>query len=122
MPRATAQLGDDVLDGVADGLEVLEVFVLDAEADAALADLFFEGLHELDERQAVGVEVVGEGVTLVDRRGFDLEDVGQAITDQVDDRLAVHRGLFDVGLCGHDAVSWSGWGRPIVQGSALVRL
>ena len=67
--RASAEAGDDVVDGVADRLEVLEVLVLDAEPDRALAELLLEGLDQLDQGQRVGVEVVGEGVALVDLAG-----------------------------------------------------
>ena len=51
---------DDVVDGVAHRLQVLEVLVVDAEPDGALAQLLLEGLDQLDERQGVGLEVVGE--------------------------------------------------------------
>ena len=67
----------------------------------ALADLLLEGLDQLDQGQGVGVEVVGEGVALVDGGGLDLEDVGQAVSDQVEHLLTVHGWLLDVGLCGH---------------------
>src|SRR5688500_8827416 len=44
---------DDVIDRVADRLQVLEVLVLDPEADGALAELLLDGLDELDQRQGV---------------------------------------------------------------------
>ena len=56
------QPADDVVDGVAHRLQVLEVFVVDAEADRALAELLLEGLDQLDEGQRVGIEVVREAV------------------------------------------------------------
>ena len=46
-----SQFGDHVIDSVADGAEVLEVLVLDAEPDRPLAELFLEALDELDQRQ-----------------------------------------------------------------------
>src|ERR671911_690164 len=46
-------------------------------------------------------EVVGERVTFVDGGGFDLEDVGQTVTDQVEDLLAVEGAALDMGLGGH---------------------
>src|SRR5690606_10216654 len=79
--------------------------VLDPEADAALADLLLEGLGQLDEGERVGLEIVGERVTLADRRGVDLEDVGQSIADQVEDLLAIHGAALDVGLGGHSKLS-----------------
>ena len=51
----------DIVDGVAHGAQVGEVFVVDGEADGALAELLLERLDQLDERERVGIEVVGEG-------------------------------------------------------------
>src|SRR4029450_4158370 len=76
--------GEDVVHGVTHCLDVLEVFVLDAEPHAPFAQLLLERLGQLDEGQRIGVEVVGEGVSFVDGRRLDLEDVGEAVTDQVD--------------------------------------
>ena len=56
------QPADDVVDGVPHRLQVLEVLVVDAEADRALAQLLLEGLDQLDQGQGVGLEVVGEGM------------------------------------------------------------
>ena len=72
----------DVVDGVAHRLQVLEVLVVDAEPDGALAELLLERLDQLDQGERVGVEVVGERVALVDGRRVDLEDVGQAVADE----------------------------------------
>src|ERR671911_1200491 len=93
--------GEDVVDGVADGLDVFEVLVLDAEADAPLAQLFLQRLGQLDESQRVGIEVVGERVALVDGGRLDLEDVREAVADEVEDLLTVHGTALDVGLGGH---------------------
>ena len=41
--------------------------------------------------------------------GLDLEDVGQAVADQLEDVLAVQRALLDVGLGGHDLLR-PAWG------------
>ena len=106
------ELGDDVVDGVADRLQVLEVLVVDAEADRALAELLLEGLDQLDQGERVGVEVVGERGALGDRRRVDLEDVGEAVADQLEDLLAVHRASLDVGLCGTTAMLA---GEPLVH-------
>src|SRR5262249_25612540 len=83
-----AELSHDVVHGVADRLQVFEIFVLDAEADRSFTELLLERFDQLDERQRIGFEVVGERVALVDARGFDLEDVGQAIADEVEHLLA----------------------------------
>jgi len=74
--RTSAQLRHDVIDGVAHGLQIGEIFVLDAESDAALAQFFFKGFNQFNQRKAVGVEVVGEGITLVNGSRLGLEDVG----------------------------------------------
>ena len=58
------QPADDVVDGVADRLQVLEVLVVDAEPDGALAELLLERFDELDQREGVGIEVVGEALAL----------------------------------------------------------
>src|SRR5579884_3943698 len=92
-----SELGNHVVDRVADGLQVLEVLVLDAEADRPLAELLFEGLDQLDEGQGVGVEVLAKGGRLGDGVRLDLEDVGQPVADQLEDLLAVHRGPLHVG-------------------------
>src|SRR5215212_4626153 len=93
--------GADVVDGVAHGLQVLEVLVLDPEPDGALAHLLLDGLDELDQREGVGLEVVDEGLALGDLAGLDLEDVGKSVADELEDLRPVHRTLFDVGLSGH---------------------
>ena len=80
---------DDVVDGVAHGLEVGEVLVVDAEAGGPLAQLLLERLDQLDQRQRVGVEVVDERLTLGDHRRVDLEDVGEAVADDLEDLVAL---------------------------------
>src|SRR5687767_13767877 len=92
---------DDVIDGVADRLQVLEVLVLDPEADGSLAQLLLDGLDQLDQGQGVGLEVIGERLALGDPCGIDLQDVGQAVTDQLEDLLPVEGTTLHMGLCGH---------------------
>src|SRR5688572_7743545 len=75
--RSGLESGADVVDCVSDGLEILEILVLDPEPDGALADFFLDRLHQLDQGQRVGLEVVAERLALADRVGLDLEDVGQ---------------------------------------------
>src|SRR3954451_25033522 len=91
----------DVVDGVAHCLQVLEVLVLDPEADGALAHLLLDGLDQLDEREGVGLQVVHEGLAFGDLGRLDLEDVGEAVPDQLEDLRAIHGTLLDVGLSGH---------------------
>src|SRR5947207_2668467 len=79
----------------------IEVLVLDAEPDRALPELFLQGLDELDEGERVRVKVIDEGLSLADRGGLDLEDVGQAVPHDLEDLAAIHRPLLDVGLGGH---------------------
>src|SRR5207237_7495044 len=104
--RPLVQSADYVVDRVAHGLEVLEVLVVDAEADAALAQLLLDRLHQLDQGEGVGVEVVGEGRALGDGGRLDLEDVGQAVADQLEDLLAVEWPSLHVGPSGHGG-SWA---------------
>src|SRR5262245_38446354 len=70
---------EDVVNRVAHSLDVFEVFVLDAEPHRALAQLFLQRLGQLDQRQRVGFEVVGERLTFADGGGLDFEDVGQTV-------------------------------------------
>src|SRR6056297_1249532 len=91
----------DVVDRVPDGLEVLEVLVLDAEADRAVAQLLLERFDEFDQRERVGVEVVDERLPLGDGRRLDLEDVGEPVTDDLEDLLTSERALFHMCLCWH---------------------
>ena len=68
--QPASSLAYDVVDGVAHRAQVLEVLVIDAEAHRPLAQLLLQRLHQLDQGQGVGVEVLGEGGPLGDgRRG-----------------------------------------------------
>ena len=78
--------------------------------DGALAELLLEGLDQLDQGERVGIEVVGERVALVDRCRVDLEDVGEAVTDELEHFLAAHRSLLDMGLGGHGGLLGAGSG------------
>ena len=91
-----------VVDGVADGLQVFEVFVLDPESDGAVAEFFLERLDELDQRQRVGLEVVAERLALADRRRVDFQNVGQAIADDLENLVALDRALIHMSLCRHE--------------------
>src|SRR5204862_5301194 len=66
----------------------------------------WRGLQRLDqsgEGQAVGLAVVGEALPVGGPGGIDLEDVREAVADQLEHLLAVHGGSsFDVGLGGHE--------------------
>src|SRR2546430_637599 len=95
------ELGDDVVDGVANRLQVLEVLVVDAEPHGALAELLLQRLDELDEGERVGGEVLSERGALGDGGGVDLENVGQAVADELEHLLAIHGRPFHVGLGGH---------------------
>ena len=83
----------DVVDGVADGLQIFEILVLDPEAGDAAAELLLERLDQLDQRQRVGVEVVDERLPLGDPARLDLEDVGEAVADDLEDLVAIDRVL-----------------------------
>ncbi len=87
----------DVVDGVTHRLEVFEVLVLDAELGDSIAELLFERLDEFDQRQRVGVEVIDERLALGDGRRLDLEDVGESVTDDLEDLVAFEWG----GICWH---------------------
>ena len=98
--QAGAQLCHHVVDRVANRLQVLEVLVVDAKSDGPLGQLLLERLHQLDEGQGVGAQVVAEGRPFRDRVGADFQDVGQAAPDELDHLLAVEWAAFDVGLGG----------------------
>src|SRR5918997_1972014 len=95
------EAGADVIDGVTDRPEVLEVLVLDAEAAGPLRHVLLDGLDQLDQRQGVGLEVVGEGRPLADRGGVDLQDVGQPVPDEREDLGAPARAPVNLGVCSH---------------------
>jgi hypothetical protein len=71
--RTSAQLCHDVVNGIADGLEIGQVFVFDAKANTALTQFLFEGLNQLNKGQAVGIEIIGEGIAFVDGGGLGLD-------------------------------------------------
>lgn len=79
MPAGSALLqpGEDVVDGVADSAKILEVLVFDPEARYPLAELGFQRLHELDQRQRVSIKVLDEGGGLVDGGGVALQYLGE---------------------------------------------
>src|SRR5579875_1610543 len=120
------ELRAHVVDGVAHGPEVLEVLVVDAEAGDLVPQLLLERLHELDERERVGVQVVGEGGGLADRRRVDLEDVGELGPHELEDLAPGHRGRG--GRFGHETppslvtpAPQAGAGRGDVTGWAAPR-
>src|SRR5438270_8943501 len=99
------ELGDHVVDGVTDGLEILQVLVLDPEPHRPLPQLLLETLDQLDEGERVGVEVLGERGALADGGGVDLQDVGELVADYLEDLATVERAFLDMGLSGH-CCSW----------------
>jgi hypothetical protein len=54
--------------------------------------------------------------------GIDLEDVGETVLDQCQHCGTVHRGLLDVGLCGHVCSPQEGDDGRMVVPTELVRL
>ena len=68
--------------------------------------VLLERLDELDQRQRVGVEVVDERLALGDGRRVDLEDVGEAVADDLEDLVA-----FD-GAC--SGLGWHGTASLVV--------
>src|SRR5258708_6786712 len=99
------ELGDHVVDGVTDGLEILQVLVLDPEPDRPLPQLLLEALDQLDEGQRIGVEVLGERGPLADGAGIDLQDVCELVADHLEDLATIERAFLDMGLSGH-CCSW----------------
>src|SRR5437899_6861960 len=85
------ELGDHVVDSVTDGLEVLQVLVLDPKPDRSLPQLLLQALDQLDEGEGVGIEVFGEGCPLADSGGIDLEDVRELVADHLEDLAPVER-------------------------------
>ena len=88
----------DVIDGVAHGLQVFEILVLDPEAGDAARQLLLERFDQFDQGQRVGIEVVDERLTLGDPTGLDLEDVGEAIADDFEDLVAADRAVLHGGV------------------------
>src|SRR5438270_12356430 len=73
----------DVVDGLADGLDLLRVLVRDLDPELVLE------LHDqLDEVEGVGIEVFLEGSLLRDVRLFDAELLGEDLLDPLVDFLA----------------------------------
>lgn len=69
-PWKSALVLDDVVDGVANGLDVLGLFVRDLNAEFLVA-----GVDDLDHGQRVDVEVVNEGLLKGDLGLVDTSDV-----------------------------------------------
>lgn len=86
-----------VVDRVADGFQILEVLIVDAKVRDPVREGFLEGLNEFDQGEGVGFEVVNERLTLADGRRVDLEDVGEAVADDLKDLVAGDRGAAVVG-------------------------
>src|SRR3954465_2409213 len=82
-PRGALLVGRDVVDGLADGLNLLGVLVGDLDPELVLE------LHDqLDEIQRVGVEVLLEGRLLRDLALVDTELLGQDFLYSLEDFLA----------------------------------
>ena len=95
-----AEAEDDVVDGLPDGGEVLEVVVVDAETDGALAEVLFERLDQLDQRERVGVE---RREARVERDGVlvDLEDLGEPLAHEREHLVGTDRTALLMGLSRH---------------------
>ena len=82
-------VGGDVVDGVADGLEVRQFVVRNLDPELVL------GLHrDLDHRELVDVQVVGEGLVDGDVGGGDAGDLFDDLAQTGDDVLVAHGGSF----------------------------
>src|SRR5690606_17363105 len=112
----------DVVDSVADGLQVFQVLVVDAEVGPPLAQLLLEGLDQLDERQRVGFEVVGEAGALGDGGRLDLQDVRKAVADQLEYLLSVHGCPRSTGPGGQAMPGLGVWARVSIPASRLCAL
>ena len=78
---ADLQFGDNIVDGITNRLQILQVFVIDMETGNGASDFLFERLDQFDERQRIGVEVIDERGPFSDRHGFDFENVGKPVSD-----------------------------------------
>ena len=99
--QRSAQLGNDILDGIAHCAEVFKIFIFDTETDRALGELLFDCFHKLDQGQRVGIEVIGERITLVNTRRLDLKDLRETILHQGDDLITADWTLFDMSFGRH---------------------
>src|SRR5262249_56885899 len=100
-PSLLPERGHDVVHRVLHGVQVPEVFVVDAEPDRSLPELLFERLDELDERERVGVEVLGEVRLELDAVLVDLEDLRQPLAQDAVDLVGADRPLGHVRLSRH---------------------
>src|SRR3546814_12766289 len=73
------ELALDEVEGGADGLDALQLLLLDRDVE-----LLLEGHDQLDEVEAVGIEVVGEAGLLGDLAGLDGEDLHRALLEQLE--------------------------------------
>ena len=51
-----------VIDGISHGLQILQILVFDAEPNGTFRQLLLERFDELDEREGIGIEVIGDEV------------------------------------------------------------
>jgi hypothetical protein len=80
-----SQLGEDEVDRLADGAHVLEVFLGHGDVEALL-----EAHDQLDEVEAVGVEVFLEAGVLDDRVGLDAQDLDRDLAECSEDFVTFH--------------------------------
>src|SRR3546814_4900435 len=73
------ELALDEVEGGADGLDALQLLLLDRDVE-----LLLEGHDQLDQVEAVGIEVVGEAGLLGDLAGLDGEDLHRALLEPLE--------------------------------------
>jgi hypothetical protein len=89
------------VDRVADRVHVGEVVVGDRQADGALAQLGLDRLHEIDQREVVGVEVLAQARVAGDRVGIGTEDLDELVAHDALDLGGGDRAPVAVGLSRH---------------------
>ena len=92
----------DVVNSVADRLEILKVLVFDSEPVGAIRQLLLNRLDEFDQRQRVGVEVIDKRLPLANRRWIDLQNVGESVTNDLEDLVSLNRSVIDWSLGRHE--------------------
>jgi hypothetical protein len=70
---------EDVVNGIADGLEVLDILVWDRHVEALLSCY-----NDLDHRQSVDIQVIGEGLVKLYVLNWDTGDLVDDLGESVD--------------------------------------
>jgi hypothetical protein len=85
------QFGHHVIDGITNGFEVFQILIIDMETRRVATDFLFKRLNQLNEGQGIGIKIVNERRPLGDLGGFNLQNVSETITNDIDYSGAIQR-------------------------------